>query len=160
MRLDWDFSELETFAQRLENTAVFDKYCEQITKQIAEELHKRLKANTPKRTGQLVKGWGNTAFVVTRTSAGFQIELTNNVAYALSVNDGHYSYNQFNKGGVPYVVKHRTVPYTQGRSDATFVYGRFFVERSIVELEENNSLLREIIFTQLKSWFRWCASGK
>lgn len=160
MKLEWDFSELESFAERLANESVFNRYCEQITKQIAEELRKKLKENTPKRTGHLASGWGNQAFIVTPTANGFEVELTNNVEYALWVNDGHYSYNQFNKGGAPYVVKNRTVPYTQGNREDTFVYGRFFVEKSILETEENVSELHKIIYTQLKSWFGWCVNGK
>ena len=89
-----------------------------------------------------------------RVSTGYQVELINQVEYATYVNDGHYSYNQFNKGGQPYVVKNRTVRYYQGNRDKTFVFGVFFVEKSVVEV--GNSRIEQYVFPHIEKWFRWC----
>lgn len=162
MRLEWDFHELYDFADRLGNADKFKEFAKVAVKQLAKDLHEMLFKETPVKTGQLAAGWGgaeNYAYVIKEMKTGYKIEFINRVPYAKSVNDGHYSYNQFNKGGDPYVVKHRTVPYTQGNADATFVFGHFFVEKSILKME-NDEALNTIIANELDKWFRWCVNGK
>ena len=159
MKLKWDFSELEDFAERLSDTPKFQQACKELTKKLAKELQEMLFNKTPVKTGQLAAGWGgseNYAYKIQELKNCYQVTLYNRVPYASSVNDGHYSYNQY---GGPYEVKHRTVPYTQGKSDATFVFGHFFVEKSILLLE-NSSELDKILNKELEKWFAWCVNGK
>jgi hypothetical protein len=147
MKFEWDFTELLDFGDRIADTAIFEEACEKITKQIAKELHKMLINNTPVKTGTLQSFWQtgeNYSYTIKRVRGGFQVTLVNEAEYALSVNDGHYSHNQFNKGGEPYVVRNRTVPHTQGEDGDTFVFGRFFVEASIAQLEESEAALKKL----------------
>lgn len=150
----FDFSALVRFGKNLVTN--FDPAMKDAAQQVAKAVYKKLKQKTPRRTGQLVGGWdsaANLAFRVSRVNRStYMVELTNNVKYANAVNYGHYSHNQF---GGPYVVKHRTVPYYQGNNGATFVYGHFFVEKSILELEQSNAI-EKIMNRCLRAWFRGC----
>ena len=149
----FDFSELVDFGNNLVTT--FDDCATDATRKLAKALYDRLKQKTPKKTGELRSGWdksGNLAFRVQRDADGFFVELKNETEYANWVNYGHHSYNQF---GGPYVVKNRTVKYYQGNSAATFVYGHFFVEKSILELEESKAV-KKIVDRCLTEWFKGC----
>ncbi len=155
MRLNWDIHEWEDFAKRIGNTARFNIACKKATKEIAKALQEMLFDQTPVKTGQLAAGWGNNHFTIISLQNKYEITLTNDVAYATAVNDGHKSYNQY---GGPYEVKHRTVPYTQGNSGKTFVFGHFFVEKSILLLQNSNEL-ENILYKELEKWFAWCING-
>lgn len=162
MKLKWDMHELEDFAKRLGETERFEKACKEVVTKLAKELHEMLFNKTPVKTGQLAAGWGgaeNYAYKIVELKTSYKITLYNRVPYAKAVNDGHYSYNQFNKGGTAYRVKHRTVPYTQGNSSERFVFGHFFVEKSILTME-NSSELDKILYKELEKWFAWCVNGK
>lgn len=153
MKLDFDFSELVAFGDNLVTT--YDDVAEEITRKVARALYDRLKIRTPKKTGELRSGWdksGNLAFRVQRDADGFFVELRNETEYANWVNYGHHSYNQF---GGPYVVKNRTVKYYQGNGAVTFVYGVFFVEKSILELEESKAV-KKLAERCLETWFEGC----
>ena len=159
MKLKWDMHELEDFAKRLNETEQFEKACKEVVKKLAQELQEMLFNQTPVKTGQLAAGWGgaeNYAYEIIELKTSYKITLYNRVPYAKYVNDGHYSYNQY---GGPYEVKHRTVPYTQGNGDPTFVFGHFFVEKSVLMLE-NSSELEKILNKELEKWFVWCVNGK
>lgn len=159
MKLKWDLSELEDFADRLSETARFERACKEVVKKLAKELQEMLFNKTPVKTGQLAAGWGGTenyAYKIVELKTSYKVTLYNRVPYAKAVNDGHYSYNQY---GGAYVVKHRTVPYTQGNGDPTFVFGHFFVEKSILTLE-NSSELEKILYKELEKWFARCINGK
>lgn len=159
MKLKWDLDELFDFGDRISNVAKFEEVCKKATKQLARELQEMLFNETPVKTGQLAAGWGgseNYAYTIKELNNAYEVELVNRVPYASYVNDGHYSYNQY---GGAYVVKHRTVPYTQGKSDSTFVFGHFFVEKSILKLE-NSTILDKLLEKELERWFRWCLNGK
>lgn len=163
MRLKWDFHELYDFADRLGDTDKFTEFAKIAVKQLAKDLHEMLKSQTPVKTGKLKSGWDeaeNYTYTIKEMKTGYKIELVNKVEYARWVNNGHYSYNKWNVGtNNPYEVKNRTVPYTQGNSDSTFVFGHFFVEKSIL-LMENDETLNTIIANELDKWFRWCVNGK
>ena len=162
MRLKWDFHELYDFGERISNLDKFEDACKKATKEMAKIFHEMLIRKTPVKTGTLQSFWQteqNYSYTVIQMKSGFKVELVNEAVYARSVNDGHYSYNQYNVGGDPYVVRNRTVPYTQGNNDATFVFGHFFVEKSIAELE-NSDALEKVLYKELKKWFRWCVNGK
>ena len=151
---EFDFSELVDFGDALVST--FDDAIKEALQKVAKELLKLMKRNTPRDTGKLVSGWdtsGNLAFRVQQDSNGYFVELINATEYASWVNDGHHSYNQF---GGPYIVKNRTVKYYQGNKAATFVYGHFFVEKSILELEESKAVKR-LLDKCLYAWFEGCA---
>ena len=160
MKITWDLHELVEFGERVGNYKNYEKTLETATQELAKAFHKVLKSKTPVVTGELKNGWDNSknlSFTVKKEKNGYLVELVNEVEYAPYVNNGHYSYNQFNKGGKPYVVRNRTVPYTQGTNKPTFVFGRFFVENSIAEIEEQ---LDKIISKELQKWLEWCVSGK
>ena len=162
MKLKWDFHELYDFGERISNVSKFEKVCEEATRELAKVFQNMLINETPVVTGQLAAGWGgskNCSYTVKQMKSGFKVEFVNEVPYAKYVNDGHYSYNQYNVGGDPYVVKRRKVPYYQGNSDATFVFGHFFVEKSIVKLE-NGIELNKVLRKELQKWFGWCVNGK
>ena len=154
MKLEWDFSEWVEFADRLNNIEKFESYLIDASKELAEVLRKMLITNTPVKTGKLVSGWKSN-YTVKKVAEGYEITLQNKTPYAYYVNYGHYSYNQY---GGAYVVKNRTVPYTQGNNDDTFVFGRFFVEESVLLLE-NSTKVDEVILDALKNWFVWCLNG-
>lgn len=158
MKLKFDTRELVDFSKRLKNFSEFERACKEIAQEITKVLHKMLITNTPVVTGELRLGWSggtNCSYIVKKVWGGYRVELINDVPYALSVNDGHYSYNQY---GGPYEVKNRTVPYTQGNNAPTFVFGHFFVEKSILTLE-NSKKLEKIVYKELEKWFGWCVNG-
>lgn len=153
MKVQFDFSELDKFAENLKDYHRFETTLMTATQNIARVLHKYLLQQTPVDTGNLRKMWsagGNLSFTVERVERGYEVVLINEAEYATAVNDGHYSYNQFNKGGKPYVVKNRTVPYKQGGKAKTFVFGRFFVEDSI---DLTYPKVEELIMKELRKWW-------
>lgn len=153
MRVKYDFKELNKFAKRVSDVKKLDKTFSIAVKNIAKVLHKHLLEQTPVDTGNLRKMWNagdNLKFTVKRVGNGWEVELINTAEYATSVNDGHHSYNQFNVGGKPYVVKNRTVPYTRGGKGKTFVFGRFFVENSI---DLTYPQVEQIVMKQLEKWW-------
>lgn len=162
MKIEWDFHEFTDFTTRLTEFARYEEACKLATEDIAKQLLIMLRNNTPVATGQLKGGWEGT-FTVTRLKNGFKVVLKNKVRYAAAVNNGHYSHNQFNKGGEPYVVKHRTVPYNSTfggdyPSGETYVFGRFFVENSILQLN-NTKQIESIVYQQLQKWWKGCFRG-
>lgn len=159
MKLEWDFSELDGFVKRINDVDKYESMCRKLTQELAKVLHEMLFETTPVKTGQLAAGWGgaeNYGYRITALSTGYKVELLNRVPYAKAVNDGHHSYNQY---GGPYEVKNRTVPYTQGKNDPTFVFGHFFVEKSILKVENSNEL-EKVLSKELEKWFAWCVNGK
>lgn len=153
MKSTWDFSELYNFAEELRSKTNFDKYAKRSIREVAKELVDVIKQYTPiGETGKLINGWDKRKLKVIPTSNGYEVLLVNDVEYAKAVNDGHYSYNQFNKGGDPYIVRNRTVPYYMGNHDDTFVYGHFFVEKGIAEYETYGNL-EQIIMGNLEKWW-------
>ena len=140
MKLDWDFSELYGFANRLQNSKhELDTALMTATRNIAKVLHKHLLNFTPVVTGNLRKMWSagdNLAFTVKRVAGGFEVTLINRARandkkgfmYGLAVNDGHRT----PQGG--------------------WVMGRFFVEASML-VTENSSQLESIIMRELQKWW-------
>jgi hypothetical protein len=164
MKIVWDFHELVEFGERLNDYPKFESYLKSATQEIAKALHKALVTRTPVVTGKLKQGWNsgeNLAFTVQKVKDGYLVELTNNVEYASHVNYGHPSHNQFNKGGQPYVVRNRVkVPVADPRQNPKsqyWVFGRFFLENSVVEVDEQ---LEQIVSKELQKWLEWCVSGK
>lgn len=124
-----DTSELEDFAERFKELTEPDLGIRLALEQVSRSYLNDLKRATPVDTGKLKKQWDidNIGVQAKTTSDGWEITLINTTEYASYVEKGHHSYNQF---GGPYVIKNRTVPYFDGESGATFVYGRFFVRKT------------------------------
>ena len=138
MKLQWDFSELTDFANRLSDTHYLNTALMTATKEIAKVLHRYLLVQTPVVTGNLRKMWSagdNLAFTVEKVNNGFQVTFINlaqndkGFKYGLSVNDGHKT------------------PSGNG-----WVMGRFFVERSILQTA-NSTQIEQIITRELQKWW-------
>ena len=162
MKLEVDVSEITNFFQNLGDEALFDEAMQSAVRKIGKEMKKMLIDNTPYKTGKLQKGWKYSHYIIKDEGDGYSVTLTNKVDYARAVNYGHYSRNQFNptsSGKPPYVVKNRTVPYTQGNNADTFVFGHFFVEKSMLQLRDSK-VIERILRKELVKWFKRCANGK
>ena len=163
MKCTWDFSEWLNFADKLSDAKRFESMINTCVKEIAKSLHRLLITNTPVDFGTLQSFWQteeNYSYLVERIGNKFSVTLINRAIYALWVNDGHRQ-----RPG-------RFIPgYWEGnhfRYDPTadggltlkksWVMGRFFVETSILQLE-NSSKLETILNKELRKWFRWCTNG-
>ncbi len=143
MKLKWDFHELTDFGDNLLSLgSAFSPHLKQITKDIANALREALFENTPVLTGNLSANWGgaeNYSFEVKAHNYGYSVTLYNRATndksfkYGLAVNDGHWSKNQY---GGPY----------------KWVVGRFFVEKSIIQVA-NSTQIEEIIMKELQKWW-------
>lgn len=163
MKVKFDFRELEDFRKRISSNKKLNEHWKEMARELADVLREMIKNKTPIKTGKLRSGWdsqgGKVSYTIRTSKNGYSISLYNNVEYANAVNYGHHSYNQY---GGPWIVddNKRTVHYTRGESGATFVYGHFFVEKGIEELESNPSLIYDIIGNELGKWWGWCVNGK
>ena len=158
-KIEWDMSELEDFAKRLENQGKYEKYIQKAAKELAENLRRRIKAKTPLGdTGTLKAGWDSQRGLrVKRSENGFEVQLVNPVYYATWVNDGHRVRNR--KDGPYLKVKRRVkVPmaarWQESKSD-WFVFGHFFVEQAILTVQEDD-IAEKLIMDQLEKWIAWC----
>ena len=162
MKNNWDFSDWDNFIKKLLDFSTFENEMLECAKNITKELRKIVIKNTPVATGRLVSGWKD-EYIIKRYKSGFEIEFRNYVNYAASVNYGHPSYNQYNVGGSPYLVKRRikvTTPNSlQNPKSAYWVWGRFFVEESII-LFNSSDELEKIVMRYLKKWWGKIINGK
>lgn len=156
MNIEIDVSELVDFAENLSETTRFNGALYSASREVGDVLIKMLKTNTPVKTGKLRGGWGS--YKVEKVKEGFLITVTNDVDYAKWVNDGHYSYNQY---GGAYFVYNRTpkiAPEYGTNDDDTFVFGHFFVEITLWQLQ-NKRTLDKIIYEHLLKWWEGCFNG-
>ena len=161
MKLKWDIKEWVDFGNRLGDVDKFDDRMKDAVREISKKLHTMLIRNTPVDFGTLQAFWRtdeNYAYAVDQTSNGFMVTLYNRAQYSTWVNDGHRQ-----RPG-------RFIPgYWEGnhfRYDPTayggmvlkrsWVQGRFFVEKSIVETEFT---MEKYIEKQLNNWWKWCVNG-
>lgn len=153
MKFEWDFSEFTKFGKRLQDTAQFTKNIERIAKEIAKALLKCMKSLTPVDEYDLINGWDGNKFVVTKNGDSYEVLIVNKTPYALYVNDGHMAYNQH---GGPYPIKRRIQvrsPHPWQQGDATYyVFGHFFVERGILQLN-NTREVENLIMRELEKWW-------
>lgn len=160
MRVEWDFSELYRFADRLRNVSNFEKHMKAAAEKIARELCRKMKQLTPVEYGDLIDGWNGNKFLATKVKNGYEVLIINKTPYARYVNDGHRVRNQ--KDGPYLQVKHRIkVPSPhQWQVDVSewYVFGHFFVERGILQLN-NTKQIESIIFIELKRWWEECVNG-
>lgn len=162
MKLEWDFKELYDFADNLSNFGRLKPTFERIARDVSKALLKRMKGLTPVDEYDLINGWDGNKFLVTEVADGFEVLIVNKTDYALFVNDGHPSHNQFNKGGSPYEVKHRVqvrTPHKWQKGDGVhWVFGHFFVERGIIQLKATKEI-ESIIMRELEKWWEGCING-
>lgn len=144
MKITFDFSEFDKFANRLVSAYEIDTALMTATKKIAQVLHQHLLKYTPVDTGNLRKMWSagdNLAFTVEPVVNGFEVTLINEARrdskdgfmYGIAVNDGHKT-----PGGDGWVM------------------GRFFVEKSVIASETQ---VEYLIHTELQKWWNWCING-
>lgn len=150
-----DNSELERFAEQF--SELVDRFDDEMINTIeyaARRFLDDVKKRTPKKTGNLRNHWteDNTTLHVEYDGKGYHVYLVNKAEYASWVEHGHYSHNQFNKGGSPYVVKNRTVPYYDGTNAPTFVYGVFYLKKT--EIEYNDGKLDAIVNREMTQLFK------
>lgn len=159
MKVEYDFSELKQFANRLSNLGEFERSVERIAKDISKALLKQMKSFTPVDEYDLINGWDGNKFAVVKKDNGFEVLIINRTPYALYVNDGHKVYNQY---GGPYPIKRRIQvrsPHKWQEGDATYyVFGHFFVERGIVRLTHTQEI-EAIIMRELEKWWEGCING-
>lgn len=154
MKIQWDFHELNEFAKKL-NSSDLDKTFKRITQEIAKVLFRHIKGLTPiGKTGKLISGWDGNAFVVIPYGSGFKVEIVNKTEYATWVNDGH---RVRNKPDGEFLQVHRRVkvptPHKwQKPVSDYYVFGHFFVERGILQLN-NTKQIEEIIMRELQKWW-------
>ena len=158
MNFKWDLTELKEFAERLKSTEQFDSYLKQAAEKLAKVLLEMMKRHTPiGETRKLITGWQD-AIIVEKVKNGCKVTLLNDCSYAKAVNDGHISKNQF---GGPYEVKNRikVKQAKQWQLDPSkwYVFGHFFVEEGIVDVQDE---VEKIIYPYLEKWWGWCVSGK
>lgn len=157
MRFDWDFSELYQFADKLGEVGRLETALKRATKDIAKALLKRMKSLTPVDEYDLISGWEGNHFLVKEVDGGFEVLIVNRDEKATWVNDGHRVRNR--KDGPFYKVKRRIQvrkPHQwQKPVNDWYVFGHFFVERGILQL--NNTVeIEEIIMRELEKWWEGC----
>lgn len=153
MKIEWDFSELIEFADKLDGVDLENTF-KKITKELSKALLSRMKSFTPVGdTYTLINGWNGNHFVVHEVTNGYEVLIVNQDKKALWVNDGHRAFNQH---GGPYPIKKRIQvrsPHQWQQGDATYyVFGHFFVERGILQLQ-NTSEIEQIIMKELQKWW-------
>lgn len=138
MKIEWDFKELERFANKLIDDHTWNTTLMTICREVSRVLHNYLLIQTPIDTGNLRKMWSageNLKFNVEPVNNGYQVTFINTAEnpegfrYGLAVNDGH-----------------RT---PQGGG---WVMGRFFVEKAILQTA-NSTQIEQIIMRELQKWW-------
>ncbi len=168
MRFVWDFHEFEEFADKIGNLSGFDVAMIEATKRLAKTLLELMKSLTPVDSGTLVSGWDGNDFIVKKFDNGYRVDIVNTTPYAQDVNDGHMAYNQY---GGAYPIHDEVFvgafgkmqgriavpsPYQWQQGDKTmYVYGHFFVERAVLQLE-NTAEIEKIILKLLQNWWKRC----
>lgn len=161
MKLKWDIKEWVDFGRRVGSIDRFDEHMETAVREIARKLHNMLIKHTPVDFGTLQAFWRtneNYSYTVDQTPRGFMVTLYNRAQYATWVNDGHrqrpgrfipgywegnhFRYDPNADGGM--VLKR------------SWVQGRFFVEKSVVEVEPT---MTKLIERELNKWWKWCVNG-
>ena len=158
MKIEWETEELEEFTANLAKFATFEAEMERAARELAKILRDAIKRHTPTKTFTLYNGWRG-HYTITKKEDGVLVEFTNNVPYAWAVNYGHYAKNQF---GGPYQVRHRTVALDGrwGQTESEMrVYGHFFVEKGVLDIEESSEVER-IVMNAIHRWWRKCLNGK
>lgn len=144
--------ELQAFARQCDvNLPKASEGIKRTLEKLATSFLKDVKKRTPKKTGKLRNQWDidNASVVVHEDAKGYYVMLVNTTEYAEWVEKGHYSYNQY---GGAYTVKNRTVPYFDGNSAPTFVYGVFYLKKT--EIEYNQGKLDTLVSREFNRWLK------
>lgn len=140
MKFEFDLHELVDFSNKLQDTYELETTLMTATQNVARVLHAHLLNNTPVDTGNLRKMWSagdNLYFTVEKRGSGYEVTFINEAKnngfmYGRAVNDGHKT------------------PDGNG-----WVMGRFFVEKSIVQVRDSKQL-ESIVFKELQQWWKGC----
>lgn len=164
MKAIWEIDDILQFGNRLSDYTNFKKNLGKATQEIAKLLHKMLIKNTPVDFGTLQAFWEtdeNYSYLVEQVENGFAVTLINRAMYAKWVNNGHRQRPGRFIPGYWEGTHFRYDPTADGGMvlKKSWVKGRFFVEKSILTLE-NTSKLNKVIYKELEKWFRWCVNGK
>lgn len=147
-----DVSELVAFGDNLVDERKRKMYLTKILELEGNALLKRLIKNTPVDTGNLQNHWtnDNPTIQVKEVAGGFEIALVNKAAdekgrmYGSWVDQGHRAIpGQF----IPPLGK-------RIKQTTTWVEGKFFVDKSIMQMEDND--LKHIVKVQLQEWLEGC----
>ena len=141
MKLVWDVKQLYDFADRISEAESFARFARTATTELVKALQEALFENTPVKTGNLCSNWGgaeNYSYTIKKQANGYQITLINRAA-----NEQKFMYG--------YVVN-----YGGKNEDGSWRKGRFFVETSVAECEEQ---AEQIIYKELEKWFEKCVRG-
>jgi len=160
MKIKWDFSGFSKFADSLNDKSMIEYSLKKLTKELAKEFLDVISNNTPVKTGKLIGGWlngSNLSYRVVKVANGYEVTFTNKVEYAKWVNDGHHVKNR--EDGPYLEVHNRTVPYYSGNMSKYFVFGHFFVEKSIEEMIVGTHDMERIMYKHLQNWLKRCAKG-
>ena len=157
MNLVWDLHELTDFGDNLKSLgSAFNPQLQKAAREIARVLLRYMRERTPRgKTGKLISGWNGNSFLVRGVANGYEVKIVNTTPYARAVNDGHMAYNQF---GGPYPINPDNrikvpSPHPWQTGDPTYyVFGHFFVERSILRLANTDEIER-IIMKELQKWW-------
>lgn len=155
MNFQWDFKELYKFADKLNEVSKLESSMKNAVKQLAKALLSRMKSLTPVGdTYELMNGWNGNSFAVKKAGDGFEVLIVNKTPYASAVNDGHRVRNR--KDGEYYQVKRRVQVRNshqwQNPVSDWYVYGHFFVERGILQMQ-NTAEIEAIIMRELQKWW-------
>lgn len=164
MKFNWDIQEWVDFGDRFSDLVAFYKAMKNATREIAAKLHNMIIQETPVDFGTLQAFWQteeNYAYVAELTKTGVEVTLINRAEYATWVNDGHKQRPGRFIPGYWVGDKFRYDPNADEGMvlKKPFVQGKFFVEKSILKLE-NNDVVEKLIMKELEKWFRWCVNGK
>ena len=157
MKVTFESKDFTTFESSLRSDAKFGEAIGKVAKQIANSLYKILWKHTPVDFGFLRSRWNtteNAAYTVEKDGERYSVTLYNRAEYAVWVNDGHRQRpGRFIPG--EWVGNHfRYDPKAKGgmRLKEPWVEGRFFVEKSIVELG-GSSELNTFLSEELQKWW-------
>ena len=155
MKLVWDLSELTKFSNNLSDVSKFEREMRFAAKSLAATLLKRVKNFTPiGNTYELVNGWNGNDFAVRKVSGGFEVLLVNRDEKASWVNDGH---RVRNRADGEYLIVHNRIKVPTARqwqknASNMYVFGHFFVEQGILQLN-NSRQVEQIITQKLQKWW-------
>ena len=155
MKWEFDFTELNKFADRLVEVDEFEARMKSATRRLSKALLKWIKEFTPVDYYKLLHAWDKNKFLVNKTDKGFEVLLVNNMQYATWVNDGHKQKpGRFIPGYWENATHFRYDPNAKGGMvlKKSWVKGVFFVEKGILRIA-NTEEIEQIIMDELQKWW-------
>lgn len=146
---EFDLHEFVEFSNKLQDTYELETALMTATQNVARVLHKHLLINTPVDTGNLRKMWSagnNLYFTVENKNGGYEVTFINKAVNKRNVSEKYPNGFEY---GIAVNDGHKT-------PDGTgWVMGRFFVEKSIVQVRDSKQL-ESIVFKELQTWWKGC----